>query len=125
MSFLNAFRKRKQVDISNNEMTPKTLDSALELIATQDAQIQGLEKTISEQETRIVGLNNDLNACMKAFGIVKRSENETVTWISSELQGADEAIVAASTERDQFKEKLATAETRIAELEKEQKSVSA
>ena len=106
-------------------MTPKTLDQALELIANQNAQIQGLEKTVSEQETRIGGLNSDLDACMTSFGIVKKLENETATWTSSHLQVADEAIVAANTERDELKEKLGTAETRIAELEKEQKSVSA
>src|SRR5262245_32127645 len=104
MSFLDAFRKTRRVDISNNEMTPKNLDSALELIATQDAQIQGLEKTVSEQETRIGGLNSDLDACMNSFGIVKKVENEAVTWTSSHLQAANEAIVAASTERDELKE---------------------
>jgi prefoldin subunit 5 len=126
MSFLSAFRKRKSVDISGYEMTPKTLDSALELIANQDAQIQGLEKTISEQETRIGQLNSDLDTCLTSFGIAKKlDENKTVSWSSSHLQAADEAIVALNTERDELKKKLVTAENRIAELEKEQKSVSA
>ena len=125
MSFLDAFRKPKPVDILDSEMQPKTLDQALALIVSQETQIQGLQTTVTERDAAIASLNTDLDACMTTFGIEKKTENDLVTWNSSHVDSLDESLQNMTAERDQLQKELGTANGRIAELEKDQRTVSA
>jgi chromosome segregation ATPase len=126
MSFLDAFKRRKPVDISREEMDIKTLDQALSRIETLNTQIQGLETTISERDTRIAELHGDLKTAIDSLGLSKSiDETGIVHWESTSLAALKESLNTMTGERDQLQNHLKTASTRIAELEQDQRTVSA
>jgi len=125
MSFLAAFKKRKpDLTFRQGEMDIKTLDSALERIGTLTDQIQGLQKTILERDETILTLNSDFLTCMEGFGITKNTIDGITNWESSQLNDLKGSVSELSAERNDLTDALTAANTRIAELEKSQKTVS-
>jgi predicted RNase H-like nuclease (RuvC/YqgF family) len=130
MSFLDAFKRRKpeieELTSLNNQMDVKTLDQALGKIEALTAQIQGLETELNQREARILALHSDLETCKEAFGITKStSEAGVINWESSHISTLEKSLTEVKSERDGLQTQLAAASTRIAELEKDQRTVSA
>ena len=107
-------------------MDIKTLDQALGKIEALNAQIRGLETEMEQRESRILELDSDLKICREAFGITKNtSDAGVVNWQSSQIMNLEEISKTLMGERDAFQAQLATANARITELEKDQRTVSA
>src|ERR1700741_805666 len=126
MSFLSAFRKPKRelTSQSTENMDIKTLDQALGVIEAQNAQIQGLENTISECNATIMSLNSDFQTCVEGFGITKTTSDGVVSWKSSQIEELSGSLTRLTTERDELQTKLTAADIRISELEADQRTVS-
>ena len=127
MSFLAAFRKPKRELTSQptENMDIKTLDQALGVIEAQNAQIQGLQNTVTERDATITSLHSDFQTCMEGFGITKTTSDGVVNWQSSQIEELNSSVTRLTAERDELQTKLTAAGTRISELETDQRTVSA
>ena len=137
MSLLDAFKRKKplsspsetEIDLerltsSQEEMDIKTLDQSLDHIAKQSATIQGLEHEIKEKDTSIQFLKADLEAAIEKFGLVRMpSERGGSTWESSQVKELSSSVAELTAVRDDILSKLGKAETKIAELEANKRTV--